>query len=1221
MRGTAPVSRALTVVLAAAALIAPVQLASVDTTGLVAAYGFEETSGTTALDASGNGNSGTLAGAVSSASGHSGRAMSFDGVNDVVTVADSDTLDASTALTIEAWLYPQSTGWRTALLKESAGGLAYALYASTNNSLPSLEIQASATTELRGATSLPTNRWSHLTATYDGATMRVYINGVLSSSRAASGPITSSSGALRIGGNSIWGEYFRGRIDEVRIYRRTLTAAEITLDMLAPVVVSDTTPPAAPGNLTAAPSGANVSLGWNMATDDVGVAGYRVYRDGALIATLLGADRTSYGDPSRPPGSYVYTVQAFDAAGNSSAASNTATANVGGPDDGTPTAPDNVTATIISGDDVHLTWDGSTDDLGVTTYQLYRDGELIKSRGATSPREYDDVDRPVGTHRYWVFAVDAAGHRSPASNAATAIVAPDTTAPTASFPGACDGSQVFSENVQLRPTLTEDRGPITARIELDGETVYGPSTWMSGGPYPTFPGVLSFDWRTRETTNGLHTLTVVAHDGAGNQTVSVPCQVTVDNPVLTIPITSVSDGDTVSGTVQLSAQPYRDGVPVNGGKVSFVGFSIDGLGMGIDGTAPYEASWDTTQVANGVHTIEAKLTWSEYTGPAVTTTIQVVVDNQPPADTTPPTAAITGYCGGLVSGEIEIRAAATDDKPGVTIELRVDGVKVSGPWPTSLQYFWNTNSVADGPHSMTAVARDAAGNETTSAACAWDVLNDPPPAPAGLAATVSVDDVHLAWEAGSGATSYRVHRGDSADFAPTTANRIWTGSTPSYDDGNRPVGTTHYKVVAVGPTGVTSDASATSATVEADTTPPAITLQAACGGGNISEYAGPIQGTATDDRGGSVTVEARIDGERFWGPVSTSGAFSFSWDTRQHADGPHLMTVVGRDAAGNERVFECPWTVDNRELTVPVSVTASPASGTVTVRFQPRADGAAVSAPVQLRLDGNLVANTSSGPYEYTWDTTLLPNGVHTFEARMFWLPYPSPLATATLDVTVNNAPPPAPTGLVAAYGFEETTGTTVTDSSPLGATGTISGATPQRRRPLRTCAVLRRRQRPRQRPGRELARPHHRHDAVGVGPAHRARQLADRAAQDPPRRTHLRALRQHRHQPPLRRHPDHRRTGRARHRGAGAQHVDAPRGDLRRNQRPPLRQRHPRLHTRRRRRHRCLQRRAADRRKHRLVRVVQGPDRRGPRLPARPRRRRDPGRPRPSGGAGHVSG
>jgi Concanavalin A-like lectin/glucanases superfamily len=61
-------------------------------------------------------------------------------------------------------------------------------------------------------------------------TLRVYVNGTQVASRAVSGPITISSGALRIGGNAVWGEYFSGLIDEVRVYERALSAAEIAAD-------------------------------------------------------------------------------------------------------------------------------------------------------------------------------------------------------------------------------------------------------------------------------------------------------------------------------------------------------------------------------------------------------------------------------------------------------------------------------------------------------------------------------------------------------------------------------------------------------------------------------------------------------------------------------------------------------------------------------------------------------------------------------------------------------------------------------------------------------------------------------------------------------------------------------------------------------------------------------------------------------------------------------
>jgi hypothetical protein len=74
-----------------------------------------------------------------------------------------------------------------------------------------------------------------LAATYDGATLRLYVNGTLASSLARSGSINTSNSPLRLGGNSIWGEWFNGLIDEVRIYNRALTQPEIQSDMNTPV--------------------------------------------------------------------------------------------------------------------------------------------------------------------------------------------------------------------------------------------------------------------------------------------------------------------------------------------------------------------------------------------------------------------------------------------------------------------------------------------------------------------------------------------------------------------------------------------------------------------------------------------------------------------------------------------------------------------------------------------------------------------------------------------------------------------------------------------------------------------------------------------------------------------------------------------------------------------------------------------------------------------------
>ena len=137
------------------------------------------------------------------------------------------------------------------------------------------------------------NTWTHLAATYDGSVLRLYVNGAQVSTRTIGGNILTSTSPLRIGGNSIWGEYFTGLIDEVRIYNRPLTAAEIQTDMntaIGGAPPADTTPPTV--SMTAPAAGATVSgtvaLSAN-ASDNVGVVGVQFLVNG--VAT--GAEDTT----------------------------------------------------------------------------------------------------------------------------------------------------------------------------------------------------------------------------------------------------------------------------------------------------------------------------------------------------------------------------------------------------------------------------------------------------------------------------------------------------------------------------------------------------------------------------------------------------------------------------------------------------------------------------------------------------------------------------------------------------------------------------------------------------------------------------------------------------------------------------------------------------------------------------------------------------------------
>jgi len=138
-------------------------------------------------------------------------------------------------MTLEAWVYPtvQPAGWRTVIAKEQAGGVIYYLHAGSESSnRPATGVYASGGERtLYGGTRLQANTWVHLAATYDGTTQRLYVNGLQVATAAQTGAIATSSGPLRIGGNAVWGEYFQGRIDEVRIYSRALSQTEIQTDM------------------------------------------------------------------------------------------------------------------------------------------------------------------------------------------------------------------------------------------------------------------------------------------------------------------------------------------------------------------------------------------------------------------------------------------------------------------------------------------------------------------------------------------------------------------------------------------------------------------------------------------------------------------------------------------------------------------------------------------------------------------------------------------------------------------------------------------------------------------------------------------------------------------------------------------------------------------------------------------------------------------------------
>ncbi|MGH8175770.1 MAG: LamG-like jellyroll fold domain-containing protein, partial [Steroidobacter sp.] len=234
-------------------------------------------------------------------------------------------------MTVEAWVLPKATEWGAGISKlvENDGTPpAYELSATGTPGWFNWQIGAVRIADESNAAQanggLAVNVWTHLATTYDGSAIRLYVNGALAASQSVNGAIRTGTAALTFSGVNVV-------LDELRIYNRALSAAEITADMDNPIGVSDgdaQSPTAPTGVAASVISSTQINLSWTASTDDVGVTDYFVERcQGAgctnftQIATLT---NTSYSDTGRTAStSYNYRVRATDAASNLSLYSST----------------------------------------------------------------------------------------------------------------------------------------------------------------------------------------------------------------------------------------------------------------------------------------------------------------------------------------------------------------------------------------------------------------------------------------------------------------------------------------------------------------------------------------------------------------------------------------------------------------------------------------------------------------------------------------------------------------------------------------------------------------------------------------------------------------------------------------------------------------------------------------------------------------------------------
>jgi hypothetical protein len=199
------------------------EIAALAATDLVGHWTMDEGSGTTASDFSGLGNNGLVSGGATWTLGIVGGALSLDGINGTVTVPNMRGLGAgNTAHTVAAWVkvisLPSNRAWILLLGNEGTGSHHWLI-----NSLGVTQLGVWNGGQVNPT--LPLGEWKHIAVTFDGATLAGYVDGMLAGSGAAIFDLEGMP--LTIGGPHIGENNFNGMVDDVRIYDRALTAAEI----------------------------------------------------------------------------------------------------------------------------------------------------------------------------------------------------------------------------------------------------------------------------------------------------------------------------------------------------------------------------------------------------------------------------------------------------------------------------------------------------------------------------------------------------------------------------------------------------------------------------------------------------------------------------------------------------------------------------------------------------------------------------------------------------------------------------------------------------------------------------------------------------------------------------------------------------------------------------------------------------------------------------------
>lgn len=544
--------------------------------GLVAHWSFDQSSGTVLTDNSGNGHNGTVSGAPTWGPGRINNALTFHGNGEAVSLGNLAQINNVSQLTLATWIKRSSTSAKVEIGKQTSGQ-DVAIEAWNDGKI---YFQMSKGSDTYATLTLNDIAWHHIAMVFDGTLtgnanrLKAYVDGVqktLTFKGTVASTTTTSTTPFYIG--RVAKDYSKGQIDDTWLYARALSQADVQ-DLIQPV--ADTAAPSIPANPSAASvSSSQITLSWSASTDSVGVAGYRVFRDGAERTTTAG---TSFQDTGLAASTtYSYTVRAYDAAGNQSADSDSASAT---------------TAPVPPVPSVGLTATPSSVDAGGSSTLSWTSADAtscVASGGWSGTKALTGSETLNGLVGQTTYVLACAGPGGQANASALVSAAADQTAPSVSLTAPSDGATV-SGAVVVAATATDNVSVAGVTFTVDG---------VQQGSIDTLaPYGISLD--STSLGNGAHAIRATASDSAGNSayaeiTVSVDNQVPPpDTTAPQVSISNPSDGASVSGTVTVTAAASDD-VGVSG-----VTFYAGGAPLGTELTAaPYAVSWNTTSLANG----------------------------------------------------------------------------------------------------------------------------------------------------------------------------------------------------------------------------------------------------------------------------------------------------------------------------------------------------------------------------------------------------------------------------------------------------------------------------------------------------------------------------------------------------------------------------------------------------------------------------------------------